>query len=195
MNDRIGSGNSETIGGSDIAGTSESPGPAWERTKGEPGRAYSAAWEYFKMGSARSHSAVAARLGKRVSQMQRWSTRWNWVIRAAAYDDHLVSLEQQAIAKLATEQAEKWKRRFEEHHEKKYLRGEKMEAKAEQMLGFPLATVTNENGKTTVHPARWRLKDAAVIAAAGSRMKEEALQETVGTSDVECEEDWLIENY
>jgi hypothetical protein len=182
-----------------VAGPPESRVPAWEPMPRETPRAYEAAWTYFKMGSSRSQSAVAEELGKRLSQMQRWSTRWDWVRRAAAYDDHLATVARKAIEKQASEDAAKWRRRAEEHREKKFLRGEKLENKADQMLAFPLATVTTEGGKMTVRPARWNLRDAAVLSAGGSRMKEEAIKETteeaVGKTDEEFEENWLIDDY
>jgi hypothetical protein len=173
----------------------ESPAPVWERMPAERARAYEAAREYFKMGPKRSHAAVARALNKEVSQIQRWSKRWLWVSRAKAYDDHLARLEQNEIEKQASERAAKWHRRAEEHLEKKYLRGEKLETKCDQMLAFPLAAITTDGGKTTVQPGRWTFKDAPAMIAAGYKMKEEALQDAVGKGGEECPVEWIDEEY
>jgi hypothetical protein len=195
MNDIFERRDGETVPRTEVAEPTESPAPVWDRMPREFARAHQAAREYFKMGANRSQAAVARTLGKEVSQMQRWSTRWEWGSRAKAYDDHLARLEQKAIEKQAIESAAKWSRRAEEHREKKYLRGEKLENKGDQMLAFPLAAITTDGGKTTVQPARWKISDAPAFIAAGSKMKEEAMQEAVGKSGEECQEQWIFEDY
>jgi hypothetical protein len=194
MNDIFERRDAETVRGT-VAEVMKSPAPVWERMPGEHARAHEAAREYFKMGANRSQAAVARTLNKEVSQMQRWSTRWLWGSRAKEYDDHLARLEQKAIEKQASERAAKWNRRLEEHREKKYLRGEKLENKGDQMLAFPLAAFTTEDGKTTVQPARWKISDAPALIAAGCKMKEEAMQEVVGKDDERREEEWTAKDY
>ena len=53
--------------------------PPWERMQGESAKAHEAARVYFEMRASRSLATVAGRLGKHVSQMERWSKRHNWV--------------------------------------------------------------------------------------------------------------------
>jgi hypothetical protein len=173
----------------------ESSRPAWERMPRESVRAYAVASLYFKMGPRRSHEAVAKTLGKRPSQMQRWSKSFEWVPRAMKYDDHLAKIEQDAIETERREYATKWHRRVEEHCEKKFQSGLRFEDKAAQMLAFPLAKVITEDGKTTVLPGRWNTKDAVAFMVAGSKMKEEAMEEVIGKEAVECQENWMIDDY
>ena len=197
MNNNIENEDKEIVGG---RAPLESRRPSWERMPHESVLAYEAAWLYFKMGRSRSHEAVAETLGKLRCQMQRWSKPWTWVARARDYDDHLTRIEQNAIEIKARESATMWRRRVEEHLEKKFLRGERLENKADQMLAFPLAKVTKDDGKTTVIPVGWNVRDAATIGAMGTKMKEEAmdaaLKETVATgSEEEWDVTWNVEPY
>lgn len=76
----------------------------WE-PQGETMTAYAAFTEYRDMGSERSLDAVRRKLGKSQALMERWSSRWQWVERAKAYDMHLdairVAAREQAVAKQA----------------------------------------------------------------------------------------------
>lgn len=196
MNDKIDSAQRNIVEGTDSGDSPQSPARAWDRMPRESARAYDAAWQYFRMGAAgRSQSAVAGKLRKRLSQMQRWSTRWSWVSRAAAYDDHLASIELLAIEKKTSEEAAKWAQRRADHRENKYRRGEKLENTADQMLKFPLASSTTLDGKTIVRPTRWGMKDVVTFFAEGARMKEEAIEEVVGKDGDEREENWITEDY
>ena len=72
-------------------------GPApWERQPGEPARAYGAFCIYRDLPPhERSLRAVAERLGGKRSEtgrrstrpLERWSSRWRWVERAARWDE------------------------------------------------------------------------------------------------------------
>jgi hypothetical protein len=64
---------------------------AWERAKGESAKAYAAFCVYRDLGSERSLRKMAneGECGANVGQLERWSSRWKWVNRAAAYDDEL----------------------------------------------------------------------------------------------------------
>jgi len=58
----------------------------WLRRKGESAKAYSAFLLYRDLGPDRSLYQVAARLGKHVSLMKRWSSRRDWQARVQAWD-------------------------------------------------------------------------------------------------------------
>ena len=197
MNNNTEHGDKEIVQGT---APSEFGRPSWERMPGESVLAYEAAWLYFKMGPSRSHEAVAQAGGKRRSQIQRWSTPGKWVSRAMDYDDHLARIEQKVIETKRRESAEMWRRRKEDHLEKKHQRGERLENKADQMLAFPLAKVNKDGDKTTVNPAGWNFGTAAKISAAGSKMKEEAIKEATEEAVTEgdeqqCEVTWNVEDY
>ena len=61
----------------------------WERVPYETRQAYEAFCGYRDMGSSRSIAKVAQQLGKTTTLLNRWSSRWNWVLRAQQYDDEL----------------------------------------------------------------------------------------------------------
>lgn len=93
-------------------------GPApWERQPGEPAKAYAAFCLYRDMPAhARSLRAVADRLygsgtaSKRrrtPGQLFKWSTRWRWVERAAAWDDEQDRQARQAQLRAVQEMRER----------------------------------------------------------------------------------------
>ena len=61
----------------------------WERQKGESAQAYEAFSAYLSMGAERSTRAVAQKLGKSVSLIQRWSRDKDWQERVRAYENDL----------------------------------------------------------------------------------------------------------
>ena len=79
----------------------------WERIRdtsarnGETTSAFSAFALYRDMGATRSTAKVARESGKHKSLMDRWSSRWGWVARVAAYDAYIdqqrVKANQRAI--------------------------------------------------------------------------------------------------
>ena len=68
----------------------------WDRQENESAKAFEAFCEYRNMGIQRSVRKVARELGKSETLMARWSTNYDWVERAAAWDD-----EQDRIVRLA----------------------------------------------------------------------------------------------
>lgn len=61
----------------------------WERQPEETPKAYEAFAIYRDMGSDRSLAKVGEELGKSEALMERWSAKYDWVKRAAAWDDEL----------------------------------------------------------------------------------------------------------
>ena len=61
----------------------------WEQRDGESSKAFEAFRVYRDMGASRGQRAVAEQLNKAESQISTWSSDWNWVERAMAYDRHL----------------------------------------------------------------------------------------------------------
>lgn len=58
----------------------------WERQKGESGKAYEAFAIYRDLGINRSIAKVGKTLGKSQALLERWSSAWKWVKRAAEWD-------------------------------------------------------------------------------------------------------------
>lgn len=61
----------------------------WERQPEETPKAYEAFAIYRDMNSDRSIAKVAEKLGKSEALLHRWSSKFEWVRRAAAWDDEL----------------------------------------------------------------------------------------------------------
>ena len=61
----------------------------WERQEGESAQAFQGFAAYRDMGAERSLAKVAQKLGKSKALMERWSVRWQWVVRSDAWDDEL----------------------------------------------------------------------------------------------------------
>ena len=59
---------------------------AWERRKGETGAAYGAFVLYRDLGARRRLQQVAEARGCQVSLLKRWSSEYDWVCRARAWD-------------------------------------------------------------------------------------------------------------
>ena len=72
------------------------PPEPWERQKGETSRAYEAFCTYRDLGPNRSQSKTSQKLGKNSRTIADWSTKYDWVKRAAAWD-----AEQDRIARQA----------------------------------------------------------------------------------------------
>ena len=79
----------------------------WERLPGESTPAFQAFAAYRDMGAERTSRAVAAQLGKSAALIHRWSSRWQWVDRAQAYDDQLDREAVEASRRFVREQAAK----------------------------------------------------------------------------------------
>ena len=139
-----------------------------KRLKDESAKAYAAFKLYAEMGAQRSHAAVGQKLGKSKELLERWSSKFEWVKRAAQWDNEQAKLEENATEKavetLALEQA-KLRTRVQS---KAAAWFDKLQGKAEQMLRFPLdrqtTTQTDANGNAvavTIEPLNWRLSDLA----------------------------------
>lgn len=99
----------------------------WERLENEGTKPYEAFAIYRDMGRERGIRKVAAELGKSETLISRWSGKFDWVKRAAAWDD-----EQDRIAReiAQKEQAEEIRKMRKRHSEL----AKKMMDKAEEAL-------------------------------------------------------------
>ncbi len=61
----------------------------WQRQKGESRKAFEAFGIYRDMGPTRSLQRVKEKLSKSYTIIARWSSRWGWVERTAAWDEEL----------------------------------------------------------------------------------------------------------
>jgi len=148
-----------------------------ERRPGESAKAFQAVRLYLEMGPGRSQSAVATRLGKQLSQIQRWATRWGWLARAFTYDEHLASEAQLLTMNALREKAAFRAQCKEEHRQKELQLWPKLIVKIEQMLLYPLATTTSKDGQTIIQPARWGFRDIQNLLSAAAKLSEQAFKD------------------
>lgn len=73
----------------------------WERKDGESAAAFAAFVAYRDLGPARSVTKMARQLEKSRSLLGRWSRKYAWVMRAAAYDREFVAEQQRARRDIA----------------------------------------------------------------------------------------------
>ncbi len=85
----------------------------FERQPQEGERAYAAFRAYLEMGTERSIRDVARKLGKSATLMGRWSSKYDWPSRVAAYGAHLAEVERRAIEATAVEKAVEWAKVWE----------------------------------------------------------------------------------
>lgn len=78
----------------------------WAQQAKEPSNAYAAFVAYHALGAERSLTKVRRLIGegsvaglssKSLRWIEQWSSRWEWVERARAWDAHLEALRQQAL--------------------------------------------------------------------------------------------------
>src|SRR5215217_4275033 len=72
--------------GGGLEGAANAHRVRWFRQKGESRKAYEAFAVYRDMGMSRSLPKVASHLSKSLELMKRWSSKHEWVDRAASFD-------------------------------------------------------------------------------------------------------------
>jgi hypothetical protein len=80
----------------------------FEQLPRESTKAFAAFREYMNMGPQRSLAAVAAKVGKSKTMMERWSRRFDWPSRVKAQAAQVAEVERLTIERLAVENAVDW---------------------------------------------------------------------------------------
>jgi hypothetical protein len=96
----------------------------FEKQPNESEKAFGAFAMYLSLGPERSLAAVARKAGKGKRQMEKWSGRWEWPARVAAYGAHLAELERGAIERVAKEKAVEWWKMHEPTRRQAWLEAE-----------------------------------------------------------------------
>ena len=89
----------------------------FDRQRRESSKAFAAFQIYLELGAQRSLAAVAERLGKSKTMMERWSRRFDWTARVQAHAAHLATIEREAAEALAVQAGTDWAKRQEQHRE------------------------------------------------------------------------------
>jgi hypothetical protein len=90
----------------------EEPVQPWEMQPGETDNAFRAFQAYRDLGGTRSLEETARQLGCGRSQLERWSRRWWWTPRCAAWDRYLDEVRREEGARAAREET---RRMYERH--------------------------------------------------------------------------------
>lgn len=156
----------------------------WHRLKGETALAYSYAWNYITMGPGRSIRKVSKKA--RVSRhMKRWSKKWKWVQRAAAYDLWMESKNRERAELFAEQEAKERQQRARDLREKMFQQGQQFIDAAALMVNAPIMEQQRvveryEDGREKtvqiIKPARWRKLDALRFAQLGDAMAAAAIR-------------------
>lgn len=137
---------------------------AWERREAESDDAFAAFVIYRDLGRKRSVEQVRKRLATKPQGKQKkgskgatkkaipghlsaWSARFEWVARAAAYDDHMDAAELAARQKAREAEAAKWEARRLAQREREWTLGEKLQQKAEQLVAQELEARASDSAK------------------------------------------------
>jgi hypothetical protein len=97
----------------------------FERQERESDKAFSAFRTYLDLGPERSLVAVANKVGKSKTMIERWSRKFDWPARVQAHTAHLADIERKTAEALAVQAGTDWAKRQEVHREDEWqARGE-----------------------------------------------------------------------
>lgn len=154
----------------------------WERMPHEPPKAYAAFVIYRSLGKTRSTREVyeltkglepgSKKVGGIPPYFSKWSSHYGWVSRAAAFDEHMLGVAQEAEEEALSQSARMWAHRFNTQREQEFDLAQQLISKVEEMLSFPVAkTVVEEGGrKITVYPTDWKPSDITAFLKTASTL-------------------------
>lgn len=97
----------------------------FEQQGRESDKAFSAFRTYLELGPDRSLVAVAEKVGKSKTMIERWSRKFDWPARVQAHTAHLADIERKTAEALAVQAGTDWAKRQEVHREDEWqARGE-----------------------------------------------------------------------
>ena len=107
-----------------------SPCP-WEQQPGESCKAFAAFTAYLSLGPGRSLSKTAKATNRTKNPLARWSMRWQWRARAAAYQAHLAGIERKATEQLVAAKSVDWANMHQSVRRQAWAEGEDLIALAQ----------------------------------------------------------------
>jgi len=145
---------------------------AFEQQPGEGHRAFAAFTLYLSMGRERTLAKVAQQLKLNPQIPGRWSFRYGWSARVAAYNAHMATVEREAAEALTRARAAGWVQRREEHKEDEWaLRCELIAAGRKVLKRF----IDEEKGATLGDVAR-ALELASKLGRLASALSTESVE-------------------
>ncbi|TAK98822.1 MAG: hypothetical protein EPO07_11545 [Verrucomicrobia bacterium] len=106
----------------------------FEQQPRESSKAFAAFKAYLELGSERSLSVVADKLGKSKRMMEKWSRKFDWPARVQAHAAHLADLERKAIEGVAIEKAVEWHKTHEPIRREAWQKANDLIAMADEFL-------------------------------------------------------------
>lgn len=97
----------------------------FEQQPRESAKAFAAFSLYLSLGPERSLAEVAQRLRKSVTMLGRWSAKFDWPARVAAYAAHLAVVEREAIEAVARAKGPQWEAREQQLRETEWAMHER----------------------------------------------------------------------
>ncbi len=107
---------------------------AFEQQPRESDKAFAAFSMYLSMGPERSLAKTATKLGRSKVLMEKWSSKFEWPARVAAYNSHMALVEREAIEALLRVKGVDWVKRQEAVREEAWAKGERLIALADDFL-------------------------------------------------------------
>jgi hypothetical protein len=105
-----------------------------QRSPGETPRAYSAFMTWFQLGHARSHQAVADKLGEGLPTVKNWASKYDWSERLLAFNSGLLQKQAGDQAERQRKQAADWADRLNSFREQEWDAAQKLIAAAQCFL-------------------------------------------------------------
>ena len=106
----------------------------FEQQSKESDKAFAAFKSYLELGPERSLAMTASKVGKSKVLMERWSRRYDWQGRVAAFTAHVATAEREAIEGLAVEKAIEWNKVHEAVRIAEWQRHKRLIALADEMI-------------------------------------------------------------
>ena len=106
----------------------------FEKFDRESEKAFAAFSLYLSLGPQRSLAVVSRKLQKSVTLLGRWSAKFDWPARIAAYGAHLAIIEREAIEAAARGKAAEWSSREQKLRETEWEMHERAIAAAKRGL-------------------------------------------------------------
>jgi hypothetical protein len=161
----------------------------WDRQPGESEGAYRAFVFYRDMGPDRNLIATNAGVRKVRDQgtkrgvsggcISLWSSKWKWVERCRAWDNHL----QAEKDRVAEAEARKWERRRQANREANFDLAMKLRDRVAELLKRPIRRRVGKrkNGEPIViEPAAWTQRDLAILSKAAADLAAQSMPGDIG---------------
>jgi hypothetical protein len=146
----------------------------WDRQPRETLTAYATFQAFLAQGTARNLNALARSIHRCQTTINRRAKLYRWQERALAWDHAQAALVEAAERRSLEARGRLWADRVVALREKEFALGEKLLAKAQAMIAFPLTVTRREarGGRSVLitEPAEWNFGTVARLAEVGSEL-------------------------